>query len=172
MTASLYKVIFCSQYIGWDKQSNAKSRIAKAYRLNKKKLERLFSGKKIIIQKNVSYDKAMRVQESMARHGAICIVKPIRNKKPRIKEEITTELLYQTKSPQDGASTFPLAPVLDNVFVGTHSSNKTTSHRFMQRRTIDRRIQQDRRDAVRIAKDRRQFYERREDNQAWEGFAR
>ena len=77
MSDFLYEVVFYGQ-IHEDAELDAvKASIAKMFKTDQATTKYLFSGKRIVIKKNLSAEAADRYSEAFAKAGAICELAPI-----------------------------------------------------------------------------------------------
>lgn len=167
----LYKVVFNSNSVNTGKIQSVKKLVARRFRLNKDKLDHLFSGKTIIVKRNISYERAKRILDVMDKQGAKCAIK--RMSIPGAPGEIKTEPLEaegaEASERSIGISLYPRAPVLTNLEEIGAGFSSDQEKAESNRRHIDRRIVRERRFDTRMTNDRRSSFDRREHNEAWEG---
>jgi uncharacterized protein YdgA (DUF945 family) len=72
MNESLYKVVFSGQIQEGADLEVVKARIAKMFKANEATIERLFSGKRIVIKKDLSAEAADKYSIAFTKAGAIC----------------------------------------------------------------------------------------------------
>jgi hypothetical protein len=83
MNASRYKLIFKGQIIEGNEIEEVRNRIADHFRIGEEKIERLFSGRPILIRKNVDFLTARRFQNIFQKAGAICEMIEIKEEEPQ-----------------------------------------------------------------------------------------
>jgi hypothetical protein len=72
MDESLYEVTFSGQIQKGAKLDEVKARIAKMFKADEVTIMRLFSGKRIVIKKNLSAEAADKYSIAFTKAGAIC----------------------------------------------------------------------------------------------------
>ena len=72
MNESLYEVAFSGQIQEGAELDAVKARIAKMFKANEATIEKLFSGKRIVIKKNLSAEAADKYSMAFTKAGAIC----------------------------------------------------------------------------------------------------
>jgi len=72
MNESLYEVAFSGQIQEGAELDAVKARIAKMFKANEATIEKLFSGKRIVIKKNLSAETADKYSMAFTKAGAIC----------------------------------------------------------------------------------------------------
>lgn len=166
----LYKVVFNSHSVDTEKIRSTKKQVARRFRLNKTKLEKLFSGKNIVLKRNISYEKAKRIHDVMFQSGARCAIR--RMSVPQAPGDIKTEPLPAFDAGKNKNSTrigeYPRAPILTDWVVIDETQDLGERTTESNRRHIDRRIHLERRYSLRKP-DRRSSRDRRKHNEAWEG---
>ncbi len=83
MNAPRYKLIFKGQIIEGNESKEVKNRIADHFKIGEEKIERLFSGRPILIRKNVDFLTARRIQNIFQKAGAICEMIEIKEEEPQ-----------------------------------------------------------------------------------------
>ena len=77
MSDELFRVVFDGSLTGDFELSTAKQRFAKLFRLNKRQIEALFSGKEHIIKNNVPETEAMKLMIRVAEAGCECYIQEV-----------------------------------------------------------------------------------------------
>ena len=77
MSDELFEVAFSGQISDAADLNDVKSNFAKMFNADEAKLAQLFSGKRIIIKKNIDQQTAVKYQTALQRAGAICEVKSL-----------------------------------------------------------------------------------------------
>ena len=77
MSDQLFEVAFCGQISDGANLDEVKARVGKMFKTDDAKLEQLFSGKRIVIKKNIDQATAAKYQTALNRAGAECEVKPL-----------------------------------------------------------------------------------------------
>jgi hypothetical protein len=77
MSDDLFEVAFSGQISGDANLDEVKARIAKMFNADAAKLAQLFSGKRIVIKKNIDQQTAIKYQTALERAGAACEVKSL-----------------------------------------------------------------------------------------------
>jgi len=72
MNEPLYEVIFCGQIQEGTDRDAVKARIAKMFKANEATIEMLFSGRRIVVKKNLSAEVADKYSIAFTKAGAIC----------------------------------------------------------------------------------------------------
>ena len=83
MNALRYKLIFKGQIIEGNKIEDVKTRIADYFKISEEKIEHLFSGRPILIRKNVDFITGRRIQNIFQKAGAICRMIEIKEEEPQ-----------------------------------------------------------------------------------------
>ncbi len=83
MNMTRYKIIFTGQIIEGNDIEEVKDRIASHFKIGEEKIERLFSGRPVLIRKNVDFIAAKRYQNIFQKAGALCQVIEIKDEKPK-----------------------------------------------------------------------------------------
>ena len=73
-SASEYRIVFSGKCYGDYETSEVKTALTDLLNLNTKKLERLFSGQRVIVKKNIDYETAEKYQNIFENAGAICTI--------------------------------------------------------------------------------------------------
>jgi hypothetical protein len=75
MSDELFEVVFSGQVSDTTDTDNVKARVGKMFNANAAKIAQLFSGKRIVIKKNIDLTTAEKYQNAFAKAGAISKVK-------------------------------------------------------------------------------------------------
>jgi uncharacterized Tic20 family protein len=91
MSEKQYIIEFSGQIIpGWE-IAEVKANLAKLIKADESKISRLFSGKRMLIKKNVNQQNAFKINEAFKNAGADCIVSEIPNKSPAVPPPLPTQ---------------------------------------------------------------------------------
>jgi hypothetical protein len=77
MSDQLFEVAFCGQISEGANLDEVKARVGKMFKADDAKLAQLFSGKRIVIKKNIDQATATKYQTALNRAGAECEVNPL-----------------------------------------------------------------------------------------------
>jgi uncharacterized Tic20 family protein len=79
MSQKRYHIEFSGKIIpGWD-LDEVKENFRKLLKADEEKIYRLFSGSRLLIKKNVDYKSAIRINNTLKKAGAACIITPAQN---------------------------------------------------------------------------------------------
>ena len=107
MSDELFEVAFSGQISDAADLNDVKSNFAKMFNADEAKLAQLFSGKRIIIKKNIDQQTAVKYQTALQRAGAICEVKSL-----SIDEVVAPEAKPAPTPVPVAAAPIPAAPVI------------------------------------------------------------
>ena len=107
MSDELFEVAFSGQVSDAADLNDVKSNLAKMFNADEAKLAQLFSGKRIIIKKNIDRQTAVKYQTALQRAGAICEVKSL-----SIDEVVAPEAKPTPTPVPVAAAPIPAAPVI------------------------------------------------------------
>lgn len=96
MTDTTYTVAFAGEIMEGNSELQVKANLASVLKLDPSKVEKLFSGKNIVIKRNLDENDARRFKAAFERSGAVCIVTPRlheRRTKPRAKSTAPAEAI-------------------------------------------------------------------------------
>ncbi len=165
-----YRVIFNSQEIERRYRRRAKRQMAKKFRLNRKKVNLLFSYRQFTIKKNITFHEAVRLQLVVEKTGGACEIRPMIRKPVSFQDSVNRES-PQTESLSNAYKT--VSSWYDHV---TETISPTEELRYRgpklrkyRRQIEDRRQEHDRRLAIRLEIDRREASDRRQENRIWKG---
>jgi len=166
-----YKVIFDSGKIGRWRLRWVKKNLAARFRLDEKKLERLFSNKPITVKRNISFERALQLRRAIEESGGTCRIKSMG---PALGEKVEQEggpPANHDISPRSPPSWFELA--VASMQSSSQAPRCTDGARRggarRPRQAADRRASGDRRFEIRLHEERRSGVDRRADNQVWLG---
>ncbi len=77
-----YKIIFSGQTTGEFDISTSKARFAKIFKLDEERTEKLFSGKRFTIKKNVSREEALKYALRISQAGCDCVIERVMSAEP------------------------------------------------------------------------------------------
>lgn len=171
MGSDKYKVVFDCRTVKRWRLRWVKKNLAARFRLDEKKLERLFSNKPVTVKRNINFERALRIRRAIEEAGGTCRIKSMG---PALGEKVEQDVgppANQDMSPRSPASWLELA------VASMHSSSQAPrctdgARRGGARRprqAADRRASGDRRFEIRLHEDRRSGIDRRADNQVWVG---
>jgi hypothetical protein len=83
MNMARYKIVFTGQIIEGNTIGDVKKRIEDHFKIGKEKIERLFSGRPVLIRKNVDFITARRIQSIFQKAGALCQMIEIKDEEPK-----------------------------------------------------------------------------------------
>ena len=170
VTEEKYRVVFNSREIEKRYRRRAKRQMAKKFRLNRKKVNLLFSYRQFTIKKNISFQEAVRLQLVVEKTGGVCEIRPMIRKPVSLQGHVNRES-PQTESLSNANKT--VSSWYDHVtetIIPTEELHYSGHQLGKYRRQVeDRRSEQDRRLAIRLEIDRRKVTDRREENRIWKG---
>ncbi len=82
MSDQLFEVVFSGQISDGEKPEDVKTRVAKIFKADDAKLTQLFSGKRIVIKKNIDQATAAKYKSALNQAGAECEVNSWGGAKP------------------------------------------------------------------------------------------
>ena len=77
MSDQLFEVAFSGEIADGAALDEVKARVGKMFNADEAKLAQLFSGKRIIIKKNIDQSTAAKYRAALSKAGAVCEVKPM-----------------------------------------------------------------------------------------------
>lgn len=77
MAESLYNIVFRGELVSGADPAVVRQNLAKAFRMDADKVEKLFSGKPVVLKKNADKATAMKFRAVMKKAGAQCEMKPV-----------------------------------------------------------------------------------------------
>jgi hypothetical protein len=83
MNMARYKIIFNGQIIEGNDIEDVKGRIADHFKIGEDKIKRLFSGRPVLVRRNVDFINARRYQSIFQKAGAICEMIEIKDEEPK-----------------------------------------------------------------------------------------
>jgi len=166
-----YKVIFDSGKIRRWRLRWVKKNLAARFRLDEKKLERLFSDKPVTVKRNISFERALRIRRAIEESGGTCRIKSMG---PALGEKVEQDggpPANHDICPRPPESWFDLArgSVESSSQVPRCTDGVRRGGARRPRQAADRRASADRRFEIRLREDRRSGVDRRADNQVWVG---
>ena len=171
MGSEKYKVVFDCRTIKRWRLRWVKKNLAARFRLDEKKLERLFSNKPVTVKRNISFERALRIRWAIEEAGATCRIKSMGPALGEKTEQDSGLPANQDMPPRSPESWFDLA--LGAGDSPTQAPRRTDGIRrggaSRPRQTADRRASGDRRFEIRLREDRRSGIDRRAENQVWVG---
>ena len=87
MTQSLYQVIFNATMTGEYGPETTKQRFEKLFGLNQAALEKLFSGRDLVIRKDLSEAAAMKFALKVAEAGCECVIESMPGGTPELRKK-------------------------------------------------------------------------------------
>lgn len=82
MSDQLFEVAFSGQVSDGQNPDEVRAKVGKMFNADEAKLEQLFSGKRIVIKKNIDQATAAKYKTALNRAGAECEVKPVGGNAP------------------------------------------------------------------------------------------
>lgn len=79
MNTSHYHVVFTGKTVEGHTVDDVKNKVSLLFRIGEEKIERLFSGKPVLLRKNVDYKTALRYQNVLQKAGAVCRIIEMKN---------------------------------------------------------------------------------------------
>ena len=73
-----YDVIFDGQIKEGCDMDEVKKKVAALFKLNAEKAEKLFSGKSVVVKRNVDFEEASRYWDAFENAGAKCRMEPVK----------------------------------------------------------------------------------------------
>lgn len=163
-----YRIVFNSCEIERRYRRRAKREMAKKFRLNRKKVNQIFSFRRITIKKNITFREAVKLQIAVEKTGGACEIRPM-VRKPVLRQDPVEQQLPPTEPMLDrDKKVSSWYDHVTTVFIGQEVPNNigTKGMRY-RRQPIDRRMREERRLAIRMQIERRGTTERREENRVW-----
>ena len=166
-----YKVVFDSRTIKRWRLRWVKKNLAARFRLDEKKLERLFSNKSITVKRNISFERALRIRRAIEESGGTCRIKSMGPALGEKAEQDGGPPANQGMSPRPPESWFDLArgPAESSGQAPRCTDGVRRGSARCRRQAADRRVSGGRRLEIHLREDRRSGIDRRADNQAWVG---
>ena len=98
MSGQLFEVAFCGQISDGANLDEVKARVGKMFKADDAKLAQLFSGKRIVIKKNIDQATAAKYKTALNRAGAECEVNPIGGAAPAAVAAVATPVAAPAES--------------------------------------------------------------------------
>lgn len=127
MEETSYSLIFRGVISDGQNAETVKKNIAEIFKVSNDKIERLFSGRPVVVKKNVKHDTALKYQSMFQKAGALCAIEPFTvtpDSKAAAKEEPSRTHLGQMVSGTKGRPTEPDFPILPELNVITPKRTK------------------------------------------------
>ncbi|MFK0572462.1 DUF805 domain-containing protein [Endozoicomonas sp.] len=118
MDETFYKLIFEGETLPGFKEKHVRKNLKELLNTDREKLKRLFSGKPVIIRKNLTADKIRPYERAMIKAGAACriiSVNGIEELAPTSQEAVILEDQTQTARPSKAPRKFQLTPRMGRV---------------------------------------------------------
>jgi hypothetical protein len=115
MSDQLFEVAFSGQISDGANLDEVKVRIGKMFKADDVKLAQLFSGKRIVIKKNIDQATAAKYESALNRAGAECEVNPMSGTAPAATTAAATPVAAQAES---GAAATPSSTEYETVYDG------------------------------------------------------
>lgn len=165
-----YRVVFDSKEIERRYRRRAKRGMAKKFRLSRKKVNLLFSFKRITIKKYITFQEAVRLQLAVEQTGGICEIRPMVRKAMQQLASANQKITQTVPLPDNNKMVSSWYDHVTETFVETEEPHYVDPKVYRYgRKVADRRLVQDRRLAIRMEIERRGADDRREENRIWEG---
>jgi len=123
MSDDVYEVAFSGQIAEGADLVQVKSKVGQMFKADAAKLEHLFSGKRVVIKKNIDQQTAMKYQTALNNAGALCEIKNLSSPKPiavaaESKEESEISVSGTIKATVPDIDTdIPLAPQTEPLHI-------------------------------------------------------
>ena len=121
MEKTSYNVIFRGEITEGQDIEKVRQNLAKLFKVNSEKIERLFSGKSVTIKKNADHTTAMKYRAAMEKAGALCSLVPSPGE-TGIKPPEEAKSIKEPPQPPDtkesessAASSFSIPPALNVI---------------------------------------------------------
>ena len=82
MTAEMYEVAFSGEIADGADADKVKANVAQIFKADEAKLAHLFSGKRVVIKKDIDQQTALKYQAALTKAGAVCEVVNLSDNKP------------------------------------------------------------------------------------------
>jgi hypothetical protein len=82
MIEGSFDVVFRGQIVKSFEQSTVETNLVQLFKSTPEAVSRLFSGKEVVIRKNLDYSAAMKYQSALKNAGALALIKEIEQAKP------------------------------------------------------------------------------------------
>jgi len=171
----LYRVVFDSREIDPKQRRRAKRKLARRFRLNRKKIQRLFSGKPAVIKRGIRFERALRLKLAIEQAGGVCVIRnmsPVKQASVPAVAPVLSSIVSEEREPaiSESVSWVDLAMAAASLRRPEETSTRQPGDRpKILRQPYDQRYIKDRRTTIRLEEDRRSDTDRRIDNQAWVG---
>ena len=120
MSDQLFEVAFLGQISAGADPQEVKAKVGKIFNADEAKLAQLFSGKRIVIKKNVDQATAAKYQTALNRAGAECEISPIGADAPA--PQAVTAAAVDTAAPAEAAapvaSAAPVSQQIETTYDG------------------------------------------------------
>src|SRR5210317_1709250 len=91
MSDELFEVAFGGKIIEGESAEDVRARVGKIFNADEKKLGHLFSGKTIVIKKNIDQQTAAKYKAALNKAGAECDIRPIKPAQPAVEPVAATQ---------------------------------------------------------------------------------
>ena len=89
MAIKCFNIIFSGKIVDNFEAQEVKKNLSSMFKMDEKKIERLFAGKRIVLQRNVNHETALKYQKAFQKAGAICEINPVKIHDTSISRSIT-----------------------------------------------------------------------------------
>lgn len=175
MEPELYRLVFDSREIDPKQRRWAKRKLAQRFKLNRKKIQRLFSDKPTVIKRGISFERALRLKLAIELAGGVCVIRNMLPAKQPSVTAVVPVLSSIVPEEREPATSEPVSWVDLAMAAASLRRSEETSTRHpddrpkILRQPYDQRYNKDRRTTIRLEEDRRTDTDRRTDNQVWAG---
>jgi hypothetical protein len=122
MSDQLFEVAFSGQISTGADPEEVKAKVSKIFNADDAKLAQLFSGKRIVIKKNVDQATAAKYQTALNRAGAECEISPLGGDAPTPHSATATAVAADTAAPAETAApatdAAPVAQQIETAYDG------------------------------------------------------
>ncbi len=89
MAIKCFNIIFSGKIVDNFEVQEVRKNLSSLFKMDEKRIERLFSGKRIVLQRNVNRETALKYQKAFQKAGAICEIDPVKIHGTSISHSIT-----------------------------------------------------------------------------------
>ena len=91
MTAEMYEVAFSGEIADGADPEGVKANVAQIFKADEAKLAHLFSGKRVVIKKDIDQKTALKYQAALTKAGAVCEVVNLSGNQPASAESVESK---------------------------------------------------------------------------------
>ena len=105
MSDSLFEVAFGGEIRAGEDAEDVRARVGKIFNADEKKLAQLFSGKSIVIKKNIDQQTAAKYKAALNKAGAECDIRPMKPAEPPVEPVTPKQAASETAVPEPSQKT-------------------------------------------------------------------